>query len=70
MPHLGINANECLWELISLLKKQLETAENLNQIGKATLSTTVFRGGEKSNIVPGKAMTVLDIRKYNAKSFC
>ena len=62
MPHLGINANECLWELISLLKKQLETAENLNQIGKATLSTTVFRGGENSNIVPGKAMTVLDIR--------
>lgn len=62
MPHLGINANECLWELISLLKKQLETAESLNQIGKATLSTTVFRGGEKSNIVPGKAMTVLDIR--------
>lgn len=62
MPDLGINANECLWKLISLLKKQLKIAENLKRIGNVTLSTTVFQGGEKSNIVPGKAMAIMDIR--------
>lgn len=62
MPQLGINAIEYLWSIISSLKMQIEKMEKSIYMGKVTVSTTIFRGGEKSNIIPKQAEAILDIR--------
>lgn len=62
MPRQGLNANEYLWESISLLKSRIKNMNQSEGKAKTTLSTTVFHGGEKCNIIPGKANAILDIR--------
>lgn len=62
MPEEAKNGNEYLWKAIEWIKNSLPCLEESKLLGKASISTTIFQGGFKSNIIPGSAQAVLDVR--------
>lgn len=62
MPEQALNGNEFLWKAISALKGEIQQLVTSRLLGKASVSTTIFQGGFKSNIIPGTSEAVLDIR--------
>ncbi|MFQ6009791.1 MAG: M20 family metallopeptidase [Candidatus Aenigmatarchaeota archaeon] len=61
MPWLGVNAIEMLGRFLMELKK-LEFDVEHPLLGKSTLSINMLSGGVKTNAVPGKARSTVDIR--------
>lgn len=68
MPEEARNGNEFLWKAIEQMKEKIKDLETSPILGKASISTTVFQGGFKSNIIPGTAEAVLDIRTVTASN--
>lgn len=62
MPEQALNGNEFLWKAIGALKGEIQQLETSLLLGTASVSTTIFQGGFKSNIIPGTSEAVLDIR--------
>lgn len=68
MPEEARNGNEFLWKAIEQMREEMEELEVSKVLGKTSISTTVFQGGFKSNIIPGTAEAVLDIRTVAASN--
>lgn len=62
MPEEALNGNEFLWKVIGMIKEEFKHLDISPLLGTASVSTTIFQGGFKSNIIPGTAEAVLDIR--------
>lgn len=62
MPEEALNGNEFLWKTIEMIQEEIRQLEASRLLGAASVSTTIFQGGFKSNIIPETAEAVLDIR--------
>ncbi|MEJ7542124.1 ArgE/DapE family deacylase [Staphylococcus intermedius] len=73
MPELGINAITPVVNFIYHLNEAFQHVDQKNDIiGRPTLASTVFNGGDQVNSIPDKATALFNVRtvsEFNSQSF-
>lgn len=61
-PELGIDANACLAELITYIRKEIDKLPSDSELGKTTVTFGMMGGGYEPYVVPDSAYATLDFR--------
>ena len=61
-PELGIDANACLAEIISYVKREISKLPADGEIGKTTVTFGMMSGGYEPYVVPDRANVTMDFR--------
>ena len=61
-PELGIDANACLAEIISYVKREISKLPADGEIGKTTVTFGMMSGGYEPYVVPDRAYVTMDFR--------
>ena len=61
-PELGIDANACLAEIISYIRKQIDGLPVDNELGKTSVTFGMMSGGYQPYVVPDSAIVTMDFR--------
>ena len=61
-PELGIDANACLAEIISYIKREVSTLAVDGEMGKTTVTFGMMSGGYEPYVVPDRSYVTMDFR--------
>lgn len=61
-PELGVDANACLAEIISYVRKEISKLPADSEIGRTTVTFGMMNGGYEPYVVPDKAYVTMDFR--------
>ncbi len=61
-PELGIDANACLSEIISFVRKEVSELPDDGELGKSTVTFGLMQGGYEPYVVPDEAFVTMDFR--------
>ena len=61
-PELGIDANACLAEVISYVKKEISKLPADSEIGRTTVTFGMMSGGYEPYVVPDRSYVTMDFR--------
>ena len=62
MPELGIDANACVAEIISYIRKQIAKLDVDKELGKTTATFGLMKGGYQPYVVPDYSEVYIDFR--------
>ncbi len=61
-PELGIDANACIAEIISFIRKQIDNLPKDDELGKTSVTFGMLSGGYQPYVVPDNAIVTMDFR--------
>lgn len=61
-PELGIDANACIAEIISYIRREIESLPIDNELGKTSVTFGMLNGGYQPYVVPDNAIVTMDFR--------